>query len=80
MLGYVCENNCYWLVFDLAKAGTLYANIKEAKLGPISFETKAKWIVQLTNAVKYLHQRPEQIIHRDIKPKNILVLHDLRFQ
>lgn len=41
--------------------------------GPLDSDPLARWVLQVTNALDYLHKRNPPIIHRDIKPANIII-------
>ncbi len=62
---YVGED-CY--IEERINGKTLEELVKEA---PLSKKVSKNYMLQLCNAVKYLHDR--NIIHRDIKPSNIMV-------
>jgi len=46
------------------------------KGGPVSEDVAYRWIQQLCNAVKTLHEFDPPLIHRDIKPGNIILSSD----
>ncbi len=41
------------------------------KSGKIEEQQAIKWIMQVANAIEYIHSK--NYIHRDIKPENILI-------
>ena len=46
--------------------------------GPVSEAEAVNWICQICEAVAYLHEQSQPIIHRDIKPPNIKITADSR--
>ncbi len=36
------------------------------------------WLLQVLDALAYLHEQPKPVIHRDIKPENLMLTHDGR--
>ena len=44
-----------------------------ANKGPLDEDDVGKWMIQVTQALHYLHNRQPPIVHRDIKPANIIV-------
>jgi serine/threonine-protein kinase len=64
------ENSVLYLVMPLVREGTLRDLIMQ-HAGPLSLEEALPLFVPLCDAVQYAHQ--EGIIHRDIKPQNILM-------
>src|SRR5690348_4830869 len=54
--------------------GTLIHSEKELKL-----HTVVKIFLQISKGMSFLHSHVPQILHRDLKPQNILVLSSLLF-
>lgn len=61
-----------YLVMDFIKGKSLQ-QLLAAKMGPLDEESMGTWIIQVTQALHYLHNRQPPIIHRDIKPANIII-------
>ena len=55
-----------YLVMALVPGGTL----KERINGPIGWQQAVRWLIPISEALSYAHQRG--FIHRDVKPANIL--------
>ncbi len=64
------QDNTLYLVMPLAREGTLRDLLKQRQ-GPLVLEEAVPLFVQLCDAVQYAHE--EGIIHRDIKPQNVLL-------
>ena len=67
------DESCVYLVLDLAKGGDLRYNMN-ANGGKLHEETAKFYIAQVILALEYLHE--VQVIHRDVKPENILLNDD----
>lgn len=65
------EDNIYYIVMEYVPGQTLKQYIQ--KFAPIPVEKALPIMEQLTSAIAHAHQN--QIIHRDIKPQNILIDH-----
>ncbi len=64
------ERGLLYLVMPLVREGTL-RDLLASHPGPLSIEEARPLFVPLCDAVQYVHQ--EDIIHRDIKPQNVLL-------
>lgn len=64
------EHNQVFLVLELARGGSLLDKIEEEK--GLSQQYAASVLIQLSSALDYLHSR--EIVHRDMKPENVLLL------
>lgn len=70
-LGFTKQADTVSVVFEYMDNGNLSEYMKNNKL---TKEQKIDIMIEITIAINYLHNRnPETIIHRDIKPTNILV-------
>ncbi len=65
------ENGSHYLVSDLIEGRSLQDLIEQH--GPASESDVAHWGIHLSDALVYLHSQQPPIIHRDIKPDNIII-------
>ncbi len=73
VIDYDIDNGDYYIVLDYIAGGTLRTYLK--KKGVLSAPEALHIMAQLTDAVGYAHQRG--LIHRDIKPDNILLANEM---
>ena len=66
-----------YLVMDFVEGKSLEALLAE-RGGPLGETEALGWIAQVCDALDYLHTRTPPIIHRDIKPQNIIINADGR--
>ncbi|MGL4345760.1 MAG: Stk1 family PASTA domain-containing Ser/Thr kinase [Cellulosilyticaceae bacterium] len=66
------DQELHYIVMELVEGATLKELI--ANEGPLPSEVVLEYGLQILGAVRHAHRK--QIIHRDIKPQNILVTHD----
>ena len=71
-VGYEEENNLYYIVMELVKGKTLKQIIK--KDGVISWKWAVNIAMQIASALEEAHKNG--IVHRDIKPHNIIITED----
>src|SRR5579883_68263 len=65
------ENGTHYLVSDLIEGLSLQDMIEQR--GPASESDVARWGIDLCDALVYLHSQQPPIIHRDIKPDNVII-------
>jgi len=61
-----------YLVMDYIEGKDLWEIVKE-QAEPIEERQALEFMIQVSDAVQYLHQQDPAIIHRDIKPQNIKI-------
>ena len=65
------ENGAHYLVSDLIEGLALQDVIEQR--GPASESDAVRWGIDLSDALVYLHSQQPPIIHRDIKPDNVII-------
>ena len=70
------EENIYYIVMEYIKGKTLKELIREK--GKLSSEEMINYSIQIAEALEHAHQN--HIVHRDIKPHNIMVTDDGRIK
>ena len=74
---FVLPDQGQYLVMDFIEGKSLAQLLRE-RGGPLDETEAGEWIGQICNAVEYLHTRTPPVIHRDIKPDNIIITADGR--
>ncbi len=74
---FILPDQGQYLVMDFVEGRSLAQMLRD-RGGPLDEAEARQWIHQICNAVEYLHTRTPPIIHRDIKPDNIIVTADGR--
>ncbi len=69
-------NRGQYLVMDFVEGEDLQAMLN--RLGMLPEPQVLTWVMQICDALSYLHSQPSPIIHRDVKPANIKVRADGR--
>jgi serine/threonine-protein kinase len=68
------ENNTSYMVMPFVEGRSLQSIVE--KNGPLTYPEAVNYIGQIANAVGYIHNR--HILHRDIKPDNIMITADYK--
>lgn len=68
------ENNTSYMVMPFIEGQSLQSIVE--KNGPLSYPDAVNYLMQIANAVEYIHER--NILHRDIKPDNIMITADYK--
>lgn len=66
-----------FIITEYFENSSLHNYMKKNK-GNMSFLVKLKILLDIAKALAYLHSLERPIIHRDIKPHNVLISNDLR--
>ncbi|GHO99171.1 hypothetical protein KSF_092190 [Reticulibacter mediterranei] len=73
------EGGKAYLVMEFVEGQTL-ENIQEQAAGPLDEKQVMDWAFQLCAVLHYLHDRPQPIIFRDMKPSNVMLAADGRLK
>nr|WIL59835.1 nodulation protein [Melilotus officinalis] len=74
LLGSCSEGNNRLLVYEYVCNGSLDQHLSEHSRSPLTWEDRIKVAIGAARGLLYLHKN--HIIHRDVRPNNILVTHD----
>jgi serine/threonine protein kinase/Flp pilus assembly protein TadD len=69
----------YYFVMEFVPGRSLEKILEESK-GPLPEEQTVKWMMQVCEALSYIHSRNPPIILRDLKPGNIMITHNNEVQ
>jgi serine/threonine protein kinase/tetratricopeptide (TPR) repeat protein len=69
------ERGNYYFVMEFVPGRTLEKILEDSK-GPLDEEQVIKWMMQVCEALSYIHSRKPPIILRDLKPGNVIVTPD----
>ncbi len=70
------DNGTPFLVMDYAPGGTLRTRYPPGSHVPLSIVVE--YVKQVALALQYAHDQSPHVIHRDVKPENMLIAHDGR--
>ncbi|KAJ0698006.1 putative protein kinase RLK-Pelle-DLSV family [Helianthus annuus] len=74
LLGYCIDGTKVYLVYDLAPKATLAGLMFDPTCNLLDWNKRCKIILGVARVLAYLHNHaPIRIIHRDVKPANILL-------
>ncbi|PWA61423.1 concanavalin A-like lectin/glucanase domain, Serine/threonine-protein kinase Rad53 [Artemisia annua] len=78
LIGYCIDGTNVFLVYDFAPYSTLDCFIYDRDCAPLDWDSRCKIILGVARALEYLHAySPIRIIHRDVRPDNILLDYSL---
>ncbi|KAL3532598.1 hypothetical protein ACH5RR_006119 [Cinchona calisaya] len=78
LIGFCVEGGRRLLVYEFICNGSLDAHLYGCKTDPLDWSARQKIAVGAARGLRYLHEecRVGCIIHRDLRPNNILLTHD----
>ncbi len=69
---FILPNQGQYLVMDFVEGQSL-GQMLRGRGGPLGEKEAREWLRQVCQTVQYLHSQTPPIIHRDIKPDNIII-------
>ncbi|KXJ99199.1 MAG: serine/threonine protein kinase [Acidobacteria bacterium OLB17] len=63
----------FYLVMKYISGGDLAGRLRAAPEGRIDELTVAEWGFQIADVLSYLHNLPQRIVYRDLKPSNVML-------
>lgn len=63
----------FYLVMKYISGGDLAARLRATPGGRIDERTVTEWAAQVADVLAYLHNLPERIVYRDLKPSNLMI-------
>ncbi|NIS81292.1 MAG: protein kinase [Anaerolineales bacterium] len=69
---FVIQGQGQYLVMDFVPGEDAQTKMED-QAGPLPEHTVLQWAQEISDALEYMHARPQPIIHRDIKPGNIKI-------
>lgn len=73
VIDYFQDKSNMYIVMQYIEGDNLSVLVKKRPDHRISVDEAVLWMFDLLNIIKYLHNQNPPIIHRDIKPKNIMM-------
>lgn len=73
VIDFFCEDKKMYIVMQYIEGENLMQVVKKRPNQVITTDECLQWITRLLDIVDYLHSQEPPIIHRDIKPKNIMI-------
>lgn len=63
----------FYLVMRYISGGDLSARLRATPEGRIEERTCVQWAIQILDVLDYLHNLPDRIVYRDLKPSNVML-------
>jgi tRNA A-37 threonylcarbamoyl transferase component Bud32 len=63
----------FYLVMKYISGGDFASRLRSAPSGRLEEKTVTDWALQVADVLDYLHNRPQPIIYRDLKPANLMI-------
>lgn len=63
----------FYLVMKYISGGDLSSRLRSAPEGKLDEKTVTEWAIQITDVLSYLHNQPNTIVYRDLKPSNVMI-------
>ena len=63
----------FYLVMKYISGGDLAARLRSTPGGRIDERTVTEWAIQVADVLAYLHNLPQTIVYRDLKPSNLML-------
>ncbi|MGI8669342.1 MAG: protein kinase domain-containing protein, partial [Aridibacter sp.] len=63
----------FYLVMKYISGGDLSTRLKAAPEGRLDEKSVVEWGIQISDVLRYLHNRQPPIVYRDLKPANIMI-------
>ncbi|BBN19404.1 protein MpRLK-Pelle_PERK-2b [Marchantia polymorpha subsp. ruderalis] len=78
LIGFCMEENRRLLVYEFVCNGSLNSHLRGQDRAPLEWQSRHKIAVGAARGLRYLHEecRVGCIVHRDMRPHNILLTHD----
>lgn len=70
---YDADEGRFYLVMKYISGGDIAARLRSTPEGRIDERTCCQWGIQVLDVLDYLHNLPERIVYRDLKPSNIML-------
>lgn len=63
----------FYLVMKYISGGDLSGKLRSTPEGKLEEQTVTEWAIQITDVLNYLHNQPNTIVYRDLKPSNVMI-------
>ncbi|CAI5467477.1 unnamed protein product [Closterium sp. Yama58-4] len=80
VVGYCCEGHEHMVVYQMLPHGSLRDNLHAPCDSPMSMEQRLRIAVGVAEGLAFMHQQHPPLIHRNLKPSNIMLTPSLQPQ